>query len=330
MNPNLCQACRNAAVEHKLAITDEEPAQPYLLCGECKRRLEHLALRPLEWFNLAALHSPWKYHLHDDFYDEQGAAYQPRIAIDEPERFPAPTLSQTANDPERLIDYTMSRWFLTGDIGSALAKHSPQRLLSVLNERVSSSPNVHIEARAYEVCAEALKGEAADWIRSRLPMHNRCTLFHLSQACAECLPFEEGFSFVTEQLKSGDPKRRRERALALAWFRSAKVLDWIEAFVHEPFTEDWGRLAVLSNLDWSRVKSWLAKGRPLSLVALDALNACWHYDTVLLERFQPKLAGAWTEIEVRRRIEEYARQDPVPRVQRAVAAAISHMNRLAK
>jgi hypothetical protein len=134
---------------------------------------------------------------------------------------------------------------------------------------------------------------------------------------------------VTEQLKSDRPNLRRETASALAWFRSERVLDWIEAFIHEPLTEDWGRLAAVSNLDWSRVKSWLGKGRPLSLVALDALNACWHYNTVLLKRCRPKLAGGWAESEFVSVLEEYVSRDPVPRVQKAAGAAISHMHDIA-
>lgn len=329
MNPNVCEACRSAPIEHQLILEHEEAGRPYRLCLICKGRLENLALRPLEWFNLAAIHSFQKFHLHDDFYDENGTAQQPRTAVTHADRFPAPTLAEASNDPERLLDYVMSRWALTPDICSALNNHNAKQLLAILNERVSTSSNFHIESRAYEVCAETIGSPAADWIRTRLPLHDRRTLFDLSHACAQCLPSEEGFRFVTDQLKSDPPAALRERAAGLAWFRSDKVLDWIETFIHEPLTEDWGRLAAVSRLDWARVKCWLEKSRPLSLVALDALNACWHYNTLLLRRLRPRLGGVWSEEELKSVVEAYMSRDRVPRVQRAAAAVISHLSDIA-
>ena len=47
---------------------DDDPQQPYRVCGACARRLRSFMLRPLEWFRLAAVHSPWKHHLRDEFY----------------------------------------------------------------------------------------------------------------------------------------------------------------------------------------------------------------------------------------------------------------------
>jgi hypothetical protein len=64
-----------------------------------------------------------------------------------------------------------------------------------------------------------------------------------------------------------------ERKEALSWFRSPTVLDWIENHApHVNVTENSGQLAALSDLSCSRVEIWLSSGRPLSLIALDALT----------------------------------------------------------
>jgi hypothetical protein len=72
--------------------------------------------------------------------------------------------------------------------------------------------------------------------------------------------------------------------------------------------EDWGRLAASSHLSWARVSNWLEQGRLLSLVALDALNACWHYNTPLLKMLQPKLQLPESKEIMTRKLAEYAKR----------------------
>ena len=81
-----------------------------------------------------------------------------------------------------------------------------------------------------------------------------------------------------------------------------------------------GRLAAVSNLKWERVVKWLTSGRPLSLVALDALIACWHYNTPILIRFAPKLLEPAPVDEMNATLDDYLDRDPVPRVRKAVLA----------
>jgi hypothetical protein len=52
-------------------------------------------------------------------------------------------------------------------------------------------------------------------------------------------------------------------------------LDWIERTIAQPklVAAFWGELAAKSGLTWPRAQRWLTSGRPLSLVALDALIA---------------------------------------------------------
>src|SRR5689334_13173646 len=104
---DLCEACQSALIHS--AVDDDDPEQPYLVCASCERRLRARSLRPLEWFNLAAVHGPYKYLLHSDFYDHDGIAEQPQGFVERPERFPAPSLFSVQDNLERLLDYAMTR-----------------------------------------------------------------------------------------------------------------------------------------------------------------------------------------------------------------------------
>ncbi|WP_207545840.1 hypothetical protein, partial [Salipiger thiooxidans] len=65
----------------------------------------------------------------------------------------------------------------------------------------------------------------------------------------------------------------QDRMGALLWFRSPLVLDWIERNAPDVNVADnWGQLAALSNLNWTKADTWLTRGRPFSLIALDALD----------------------------------------------------------
>jgi hypothetical protein len=65
-----------------------------------------------------------------------------------------------------------------------------------------------------------------------------------------------------------------DAANALEHCRTPAALDWIERTIAQPklAAPFWGELAAKSVLPWPRAQQWLALGRPLSLVALDALQ----------------------------------------------------------
>jgi hypothetical protein len=69
-----CQATKTEPAE--VEVESHSPDGPYRLCKVAADRLKSLSLRPLEWFNLAAIHGPLEFYLHDDFYDEDGTAVQ--------------------------------------------------------------------------------------------------------------------------------------------------------------------------------------------------------------------------------------------------------------
>jgi hypothetical protein len=318
-----CEACHHAPLECR--IDSDEPEQPYLLCEQCAHRLLTFSLRPLEWFRLAARHGPSQFYLHDDFYFFHGVAQVPREEVLFPELFPAPTLEEAAEDLETLIDYAMTQHHLAFEEKTLdlLRKQNKSALLASLRERNAHPHAVEIEAQAYEICANVLEREAEAWIRSRWDVFRPSAFFSLAAASAACLPFQEGFHRVIHELNAMTQKEVRHFCSVLAHFRTEKTLDWLEMHVSPAVTDTWGRLAAVSQLSWVRVTKWLKQGRPLSLVALDALYACGHYDTPLLRKLIPKLLEPDTRERMTERLERYAADDPAPRVQQKVAAITS-------
>ncbi len=325
METDFCQACRR--LPSVRLIESDEPLTPYRVCEGCGTRLEMLALRPLEWFNLAALHGCEQFHLHDDFYDQEGIAQQPEIPVEVADLFPAPTLAEVQIDLARLLDYARTRWWIPDEVFDALRRHQQEDVLQALQTRASQLNNHHnlsFQGFAYEICANVLGTTAQHWIRDEWNSYTEQILLPLSQATAACLPTEEGHGLVVKALAQLPPQKLANSSFALAWFCSTDTLDWIEQNITDPLVENWGRLAAHSQLSWPRVAKWLASGRPLSLVALDGLNACWDYNTIALRKFRPKLLAPASIKEMNEILNQYLAQDSVPRVRRSVASIVTH------
>ena len=105
-----------------------------------------------------------------------------------------------------------------------------------------------------------LRGDVfCDWIR----------------AVAGCLPIQEGFPLACEALSYRLAPHEAWQVRSLVWFQSRRALDWIEANAPEKgITDQWGIVASVSELTWKDAEDWLSRGRPLRLIALDALTFC--------------------------------------------------------
>jgi hypothetical protein len=143
----------------------------------------------------------------------------------------------------------------------------------------------------------------------------------LVDAVASCLPREEGLSLVLATMTSGSA-RDEVAASSLKRFRDERVVDWMEQRVAQAGTGGWGELAAYSGMSWARAADWLSRGRPLSLVALDALRLIPHHaDPARTSRALPLRNPAPRE-EMVAALRRYAERDPVPRVTSTVDAII--------
>lgn len=322
-----CQACERAP--SYMAEPTEDPRSPILVCPACHPRLLACALRPREWFNLARRHGPQSALLHDDMYDEDGTACQPDEPVEDADAFPAPTLDEAAGGPASLLDFALTRWFIREALAERWRGVPPADAAAVLDERFEATTHGEIRSRILELAA--LTGaDCAPMVRRAWQAWPTDVPWHaLVEATAGCLPPDEGFDLAEGVLATMSERDWRAGFGALAYFRSARTLAWIATHARDPLVDGWGFLASRSMFDWPTAKAWLSGGRPLSLVAIDALVAIAFPRTLVDQRLGLKLAAAPGERELRDALEAALAADAVPRVRQRIGALLNHLAPLA-
>lgn len=313
----LCQATRSeiATVE----LPSQSPDGPYRLCDAAAHRIQHLSLRPLEWFNLATIHGPFEHLLHDDFYTSAGKACQAKEPVLDADQYPCPTLRDCVFDLRKLLDFAGTRWHLDESVVDAFSAFKPE-LMSLVRMKFDSTHNPWFQRRWVEIAARAIGHGASTWFSEVLHRFEPNSRLELLFAGRGCLDHRAGLALTLDALAAVPSSELARRCLVLAPYRDASVLDWIETHVHDPLTHHWGDLAASSNFDWPRARKWLRAGRPLSLVALDALVTCTstrNNSTLLLREIRPRLRAPGTTAEMLSVIEDCAANDGAPRAKKA-------------
>ncbi len=173
-----------------------------------------------------------------------------------------------------------------------------------------------------------LKESGPDFVRKNWDKWSPETFRGLTFAAIHCLPIKEAYGLVTDRLDQMDLKERLVCKFILGWFENKQVLKWIEENVQSPIDVSWGTLAARSQFDWEHCEKWLALGRPISLVALDALGLCLttpraadgHQYKPLIH---PPLENIFKNV-----LENYMTADPAVRVRRTTEALMSERKRL--
>jgi hypothetical protein len=309
----MCEACLTAPIERE--IENEVAGSPFKVCQPCAHRLENLALRPLEWYRLSVIHGP-AYLLYDDFYNEAGKADQNRIPVKQASLFPAPKLKAVANDLDALLDYSLTRWHLTDETVTAFKSHKQSEVLSAISMLVKDRPGSWVETRCYEIAASVLGPVAEEWVRSRWETGSRpAMLYSFIPAVVASLPHEEAIPMAITAVEQSGVSDLSVPALTLSRFHSPKVIDWIEGVATSPVSNRWGLLAARSGLSWATIIRWLKRGRPMSLVAMDALGVIMRPEHGgRPSAFPIAMKDAPSNDEILAHLREYARHDPVPRV----------------
>lgn len=322
-----CESCNLRVIEvEELAY---EGQNPYRLCWACRDRLVNKALRPLEFFNLAAIHGHG-YYLQDDFYDyNSGEATQPGIEVIDVEIFPFPVFDQIKNDLNRLINYSFVQYFTEDFVITELQKFDKTEVLKRLKEKVKY--NRAINYKAYEIAGKVAGSTACDWIQSEWANRQENELQIFAEPIVKCLDFQEAFELLTTELEKGDNKYLSENISALLYFQHEQTLDWIENVSNRisNVSSDWGQLAACSAFTWERANKWLAAGRPLSLIALDSLIYCTTVgerlnQSLWLRKINPGLIDDPGSEIIANRLREYLLLDSVPRTKTAVETIIKN------
>ena len=329
---NLCQACRNNSVD---VVDDCDNANyPYRVCDQCHNRIVNLALRPREYFNLASQHG-MTYLLHDDFYDENGVACQPGIKVDDNPSLSFPELNDL-HDLKSLVDYAVVQWWLTEEVVDSFEKFSKDAILDELDTRINA--NRTLSSRIYELAAKTIGRHAGYWILEEWELRSQDTFLLYADALAKCLSLEHGFQLFSAQLeKIEQPSKLSQSMTGLIHFQSKLGLSWIENNIKRVsnISDSWGYVAVASEFDWGTAKKWLEHGRPLSLIALDALANCAttstaQNSTIWLRDNPQKLLRPATIAEMNEILMRYGKCDQVPRVRSNINFIIANWDDILK
>jgi hypothetical protein len=166
-----------------------------------------------------------------------------------------------------------------------------------------------------------------EWVNRK---ENEILIF--AEAIYKCLPHKEAFLLLTTEIEAGSAKYFTESSGALLYFQNSVTLDWIEKITPRitNVSTSWGTLAAASQFSWSRAERWLKFGKPLSLIALDALTFCTTTGTrnnqsYWLIKHPPKLLGHPHTIDIVKAITSYLEIDKVPRTKSAVGQILQNI-----
>lgn len=124
------------------------------------------------------------------------------------------------------------------------------------------------------------------------------------------------------------PFDRAGRLWHLSTVADPVVITWVEEFwltVADPpaITGNWGSLAAQSQVDWPTLRRWLERGRPLSLIAGDALLEYQRRPASLPANFLPPDAETFDRV-----LNAYADNDQSPRARSDARKLLSDPSRL--
>lgn len=324
----ICESCKTRTVAE---VDANEIHDTYKICGLCRRRLHNRALRPLEFFNLVAIHGEAN-ELHDDFYDyNTGEATQPSGEVEHPEDFPFPLLENVRDNLRELIDFACVEYFTSDKTINLIVDFDKQDILDYLKYKVSY--NREINYKCYEIAAKALRIYAGAWIKEQWNMRKPGELGIFAHALAACLTADEAFEAITKELEGLEGNAFNKGSLALCHLSSSRTLDWINQNRNKIInvSSDWGLVAASSQFNWSAANAWLNYGRPLSLIALDALYYCTttpQQNLAFWLRLNPPVLTDFPDPStIVNAVNEYLKTDSAPRSKTLVAQIIRNLSR---
>jgi hypothetical protein len=179
---------------------------------------------------------------------------------------------------------------------------------------------------------------AGDWMRAiwMQLLAERCNYVGVAiKSLAASLPPDEAFglakAWAGEVTELADKKSRLMAFWSLGHPKTLGLIEhwWESAPPGQAVSDDWGRLAAESRMSWSAAQTWLDRGRPLSLIALDAL-LCYvprrgYRQVTVPDGFGFPSLGAFKDV-----LNRYSERDGAPRAHNVVASIIANANVLTR
>ncbi len=143
---------------------------------------------------------------------------------------------------------------------------------------------------------------------------------------------DEAIELLTKIIETTDEKYLNEFISVLNYLQDDRILDWIEnqELKIKNVSQSWGQLAASSKFNWKRAEKWIDKGRPLSLIALDALVFCTSNhnrlnQSIWMRELNPKLIETPKSEIIANKIVTYSKIDHAPRVKNKVNQIIMNL-----
>jgi hypothetical protein len=204
-----------------------------------------------------------------------------------------------------------------------LRAFAPPAVLKALDEKLALNP--FLLPKCLEIAAHALGPLAHAWVRYQLTTYNGPNELLFAEAAASCFPSEEAEAFVLGALSKLDEKALAQQITCLCYLTGDGPLDWIEAHCRTItiVSANYGFASAALGITWPRAHRWLMAGRPLSLIALDALVNCsttaeTANAAIWLREHPPRLKSPDTITAMEDALAQYLTQDSVPRTKIAV------------
>jgi hypothetical protein len=156
----------------------------------------------------------------------------------------------------------------------ALEQCPRDELSAAIARRLADGPSETIQSVCHDILRNVLQRDGAELFRAHFAELRMSAPIRWTATAAKCLPREEMLQLSWDMIASCDGLALKDAANALEHCRTPAALEWIERTIGQPklVAQFWGELAAKSELTWPRAQRWIANGRPLSLVALDALQ----------------------------------------------------------
>lgn len=312
--------CKSCA---ELPATSSNNEASLSLCDSCSHLLENMALRPDMWQRLARIIGPNHYILHDDFYDDDGFPYAEEIDFDK-EKYSKYRIKRGGDydNVEAYLYDILTRYVLfDGDIVI------PNNLEStdIINGLIAEIESTNIEEfryGCYQILAELPKSDLIyTFLKKRWKLDRNEYWFAIASCVIKNFSISESSKLVEEALLTEEWQYPKDSLQVLSKYASEFAIDILSRVVRSrniPVMYDLGATVRSCNPSWEKLREMILKGRPDSLMAIDAL---WIQDSPQYKRYfeSKKLANIdINKNEIKTLLDGYLDSDSAPRVRSAI------------
>lgn len=221
------------------------------------------------------------------------------------------------------VEGPVKQWYVEDELIEQMRDYSGEDWLPIFEKHLPTLHNNDHMNTLFHLAGHLLKDLGADFVRKHWGKWSEETFRGLTFAAIHCLSLMDAYGLVTDKLGQMNQRERLICKFVLGWFENRLVLKWIEENVVSPIDVTWGALAARSEFDWKHFEKWLTLGRPISLVALDALGFCLTTPKAPDGHQYKALINPPTEVVLKNVLENYRKIDPAARARRTIEFLMS-------